>query len=122
MKPASKCTEDEWHSLVTIDKMISLIRGSEEGGTSQITTEIFSNGNCANFALMLWYAFAGSRLVSSCEIPHVWVEYGGVHYDIKGRNPSLKTLFENGDAKFITWEEAFRDVDNYSFKERGPIC
>ena len=107
-------------------KFIELIRGTPatfngcdpDDTSANIITEIYTRGNCGNFALALQAAFGGQLLMDRM-CPHVACGIDGRIYDIRGDvthlYPYLEPVSEadvrNGDY-----------VDNYSFAERGPIC
>lgn len=107
-------------------KFIELIRGAPaafegcdpDDTSANIVNEIFTQGNCGNFALALQTAFGGQLLMDrTC--PHIACEIDGRIYDIRGDVTHLHNCMTP------TTEEEVRNrdfVDNYSFAERGPIC
>ncbi len=106
-------------------KFIALIRGEPatfdgcdpDDTSANIVTEIFTMGNCGNFALALQAAFGG-QLLNDRKCPHIACEINGRIYDIRGDVTHLH------DFMTPVTEEAVRNgdyVDNYSFATRGPI-
>lgn len=109
-----------------ISQFITLLRGNQatfDGADANDTSfhimiEIFSKGNCGNFAAALQVAFGGDlALVDSGA--HVVLRYCGRLYDIHGDVTAKYEHYYPIDYNHL--EE--RDyIDNYSFAERGPIC
>lgn len=103
-------------------KFIELIRGAQEPGCTDdetargITKEIFSQGNCGNFALALQMAFGGDLVIAEGH-SHVAAAISGRVYDITGDVTAVHKWLP-------TTESNIRNdclVDNYSFEFRGPI-
>ncbi len=80
-----------------------------------IIEEIFTRGNCGNFALILNRVFGGSFVMTE-DNGHVMVEVDGRRYDITGDVTEVYT-----SCKSATLAEVRLYQDNYSFVERGPI-
>jgi hypothetical protein len=109
-----------------IIKFIDLIRGpyveaddtlTEQDTSAGIITEVFTRGNCGNFAQALQLAFGGKVLYVE-ETYHLVCEIEGRLYDITGDvtdkywhmyviTPSTTQLEDN--------------TNNYSFEARGPL-
>lgn len=104
-------------------RFIELIRGvpptedmDENDTASLIVTEIFTQGNCGNFALALQTAFGGT-LYHTTPSDHVLCKIDGRLYDITGDVTGRYDCFEV-DEQYIQRQCL---VDNYSFDFRGPI-
>jgi hypothetical protein len=107
-------------------KAIKLLRGrfvpsdDEEVNHTPYWTlgEIYTQGNCANFAHALQLLIGGTVLYSD-EIAHYWLLYDGNHYDINGISKGLKALHENKLTKRVSLRSSL--IDNYSPACRGPM-
>ena len=109
-----------------IEQFIALLRGTQAtfhgcdvNDTSfHIMIEIFSKGNCGNFASALQVAFGGElALVDSGA--HVVFRYEGRLYDIHGDVTDKYPHYYPTDVDHLIRTDY---IDNYSFAERGPIC
>lgn len=107
-------------SNINILTFINLIRGTlpYEGAEYAesavgITTEIFTQGNCGNFAQALKIAFGGEVVISD---NHLLCRIEGRMYDITGdvtrNHPNWRS------ATMIELEDM---TNNYSFMDRGSI-
>lgn len=107
-------------SNINVLTFISLIRGNmpwpdaAEGDSSiGIITEVFTQGNCGNFAQALKIAFGGEVVFSDT---HLLCRLDGRMYDITGdvtrNHPNWRpaTMMELEDM-----------TNNYSFSDRGSI-
>ncbi len=111
-----------------IEKFLKLLRGIPnsvslpEDRPYEIIGEIFTNGNCYNFAFAVKALDNEIRVFTSNEINHAWFEYRGCHYDINGKSEHLKVLFEDGLAtEIFDVDLSEGDMDNYSIALRGPM-
>lgn len=96
-----------------------------------IVTEVFTRGNCGNFAVAfniafpessIWYAAAARDKADL--VTHVVCELDGRLYDITGDvtdlhrwRPVERTVIE----EVISQQSRHNVYDNYSFAERGPL-
>lgn len=107
-------------SNINIISFINLIRGNlpfkdaAEGDSSiGIVTEVFTQGNCGNFAQALKIAFGGEVVISD---NHMLCRINGRMYDITGdvtrNHPNCRP------ATMIELEDM---TNNYSFMDRGSI-
>ena len=105
-------------------------RGDDES-SHDIVTEIFSKGNCGNFAIMFHMLFPESELWYACDVmspeqlvTHVICKLDGRWYDISGDISGERTLEAVERAipeELMNWESRHNIFDNYSFKARGPL-
>lgn len=105
----------------TIIQVITLLRGTilcdefQLDTASHITTEIYTQGNCGNFAKALSIAFNGEVVLVN-ERCHVVMRLNNQLYDITGNVTHKYTVDKvMGDDQLIDY------IDNYSFDLRGPI-
>lgn len=107
-----------------IEQFIALIRGPIHDDefikldtSHYIMTEVFTSGNCGNFAMALRLAFGG-ELMAAVADHHIVCRIEGRLYDITG---DVTAKYPNAipieDDNVIV-----RYTDNYSFDMRGPIC
>lgn len=103
---------------------IGLIRGQEitqdlldhglvpDDSSAPIITEVFTRGNCGNFAEALRVAFGGEvmKVEGAC---HVVCKIDDRLYDVTG---DVTTQYRHYQPV-----AASEYMDNYSFAERGPI-
>jgi len=109
--------------LLTVLEFISLLRSDtvihegEDISSCEIITEIFTNGNCGNLALLLTKVFSGT-LHSIKDKDHIIAKINGEYYDITGK---LKDIDESS-LEQVTEEWLYENdfVHNYSFPDRGP--
>lgn len=104
-----------------IINVITLLRGTtlcEEypnDTAENITTEIYTQGNCGNFAKALSLMFDGSCCLVN-DLSHVVSSINNRLYDITGDVTDTYTV-----KCIISDDELIDYIDNYSFEERGPI-
>lgn len=105
---------------INILTFINLIRGNlpfegaEIGDTSiEIVTEVFTQGNCGNFAQALQIAFGGQVVFSD---HHLLCLIDGRLYDINGDVTHKYPNFRH--PRIIELEDM---TNNYSFDNRGPL-
>lgn len=103
---------------------IELIKGApaltgvhftEDDTSRGIITEIYTQGNCGNFAQALALAFDGEVLVVDGFI-HAVCRINGRLYDISG---DVTDKFPNVSEPSLSRLEDL--TNNYSFAERGPM-
>lgn len=110
---------------LTILQFIKTIRGTNpamgdqsEAETVDLITEIFTQGNCGNFAVILASAYPGSTIHEVINGGHVVVRYKQRLYDIRGDvtdkypHPGPNLYPEDVEMSF--------NYNNYSFTLRGP--
>ena len=107
---------------------ISLLTGTDKGLEDEdsphyLIREIFTNGNCYNFAFALQALLSGSKVFKIVDVSHVFLEHEGRCYDVNGEDPILREYLEMGQVSEIFLEDMRRDddLDNYSFALRGPM-
>ena len=86
----------------------------------QILQEIFGNGNCGRFAVLLAMTFPGGEIVeTSCGGHHAY-RLGRHVYDIHGRHSDVNVdpVDAESDSALV---HLIDHMDNYSFAERGLI-
>ncbi len=107
-------------------QFINLIRGpyqpadgilTEEDTSAGIMVEVFTNGNCGNFAQALVLAFGGS-VVYVEEARHIVAEIDGRLWDITGDVTEQYGHMYNTIPSPSKLEDM---TGNYSFAERGPL-
>lgn len=110
----------------TIIQFIELIRGPEQMADGILTaddtsrgiiTEVFTNGNCGNFAQALALAFSGNVIYVE-EAHHMVCEIDNKLYDITG------DVTDKYWHKYCVVPSSSKLEDmtgNYSFAERGPL-
>lgn len=84
-----------------------------------IITEVFTQGNCGNLAIMLSVAF-GARPVLLDDAVHVVSDIDGRLFDING---DVTDRYKTYSREYISLSDLMNKdmVNNYSFLERGPI-
>lgn len=112
------------HNHLRILRFIDLIRGEpaaegldKDDTSANIITEVFTTGNCGNFALALQTAFGG-QLWRSASDYHILCKIGDRLYDINGDVTDRHSRGEVVDEHYVINGHY---ADNYSFAERGPI-
>lgn len=96
----------------------------------EIVAEVFTRGNCGNFAVAFNIAFPESVVWYAAKqddkedlVTHVICELNGRYYDITGDvtgglwRPVERTVIE----EVMHDDSTHRVYDNYSFKKRGPL-
>ena len=101
---------------------ITLMRGWSETGypedsSEEIVEEVYSRGNCGNFAKALVLAFGGKVVKVRC-ISHVVAVIEDKLYDITG---DVTHRYSKYGVEDIPENELSDYVNNYSFIFRGPI-
>lgn len=84
-----------------------------------IITEVFTQGNCGNLAIMMAVAF-GARPVYLDDAVHVVSDIDGRLFDING---DVTDRYKNYSREYLSLSDLMNKdvVNNYSFLERGPI-
>jgi len=100
----------------------------ENDSAYNITTEIFTNGDCGRFGLILQYIFPMAELYYLPATSHVYTKFDNYFYDITGRFDSnyliaLQFLLGSELEKVNEYDikEDHLIYSNYSFNKRGPI-
>lgn len=105
-----------------INRFIQLIRGTHlkefpiEESSVGIITEVFTRGNCGNFAKALQLVFGGD-IVSVDDNQHVLCKIEDKLYDINGDVTHIHSDYTVATDWDVDW-----CIDNYSFADRGPVC
>jgi len=92
-----------------------------------IIEEIFLNGDCGRFAMILQYVFPQGTMFYLPSDEHVYFEIDGSYYDVTGRlsNNYVKAqeyLYDSNLEKMTGSDIYDHDLyNNYSFGIRGPI-
>jgi hypothetical protein len=105
-----------------IEKFIELLKGKGDDSPREFIKEIFTNGNCYNFAFALKALIPEGKVLTSSKISHAWFMYDGRHYDISGVCSYLADLHNDG-LTYELFEETLTEgeLDNYSMELRGPM-
>jgi len=103
--------------FITLLRSDTLIHNDEDISACSIITEIFTNGNCGNLALLLTKVFGG-KIYSIKDRYHIIAKIDNEYYDITGRLKNIdESLIEQVTENWL-YENDF--VHNYSFPDRGP--
>ena len=130
MVEALVSTDSEYIQMNTIHgkvmRFIGLITGVDQYNSDDIPhtakpiiQEVFTRGNCGNFAIILHDFFGGEMYIDE-QAYHVITKIDGIFYDVNG-------VWTNDDPDYTpipvtTKELEERDlINNYSFTFRGPI-
>lgn len=103
-------------------------KGLDKDDTSlHIMEEIYTMGNCGNFAVVLCLAFPGSipyyvKSEKEGSVNHTVTKIGSRLYDITGDVTNKYYIAEETTIQQIISEHSKYDfINNYSFGIRGPI-
>lgn len=92
----------------------------ELNSSREIIKEIFTNGACGRFSMILKKVFPQGKSYLLSEVTHVVTEINGKLYDING---DVTEKYKDFEMEEITDEEMIEEIldENYSFLNRGPI-
>lgn len=100
-------------SLISVDKFISNFK---KGFDEEYLEEVFSNGNCYHFALILSQMFDG-EINYDPHNQHFVTEIGASYYDITGKVPApMDTLVWNDMSNI-----SYYDSEEYEMIKRTCV-
>lgn len=95
-----------------MDKIEQFIENFKKGFDKKYLENVFLNGNCFHFALILEGMFENAEIIYDLDLNHFLTDINGKIYDITGRTErplnweSWETISENEDGE---WSELIKD-------------
>ena len=95
-----------------MDKIETFVENFKKGFNKTYLEDVFSNGNCFHFALILEGMFEDAEIIYDLDLNHFLTNIDGKIYDIKGKSTepmnweSWETISENKDGE---WTQLIKD-------------